>query len=57
MLLSIVIPIYNEQDTLKDNITEIYNFFSTKIIFEIIAVNDGSTDNSLDILRRLDLPN
>ena len=50
MLLSIVIPVYNVEDFLKDCINSIYNSPLDLLDFEVIAVNDGSTDNSLPIL-------
>ena len=43
LLLSIVIPLYNEENTIKDIITKIPNHYQN----EIIIVNDGSTDNSV----------
>ena len=43
LLLSIVIPLYNEENTIKDIINKIPNHFQN----EIIIVNDGSTDNSV----------
>ena len=57
MFLSIVIPTYNEQLIIKSNISEIYNFFSNKFDFEIIIVNDGSTDNTSNIVKTIDLNN
>lgn len=50
MKLSIVIPVYNEKDTLE----EIFRLVQlTPYNKEIIAVDDASTDGSGDILRRL----
>lgn len=50
MKLSIVIPVYNEKDTLE----EIFRLVQlTPYNKEIIAVDDASTDGSRDILRRL----
>ena len=50
MKLSIVIPVYNEKDTLE----EIFRLVElTPYTKEIIAVDDASTDGSRDILRRL----
>ena len=50
MKLSIIIPVYNEKDTLE----EIFRLVQlTPYNKEIIAVDDASTDGSRDILRRL----
>lgn len=54
MKVSIVIPIFNEEGNIKQLYSEIVNVFKTyKSDYEIIAVNDGSIDNSLNILRNL----
>lgn len=45
--ISIIIPVYNEAKTLKEIIKRVE---SVNIDKEIIAVDDGSTDGSLDIL-------
>ena len=57
MFISVIIPIYNENKILKKNIIEINNYFSTKYNFEIIAIDDASTDNSLEILKSIDIKN
>lgn len=52
--ISIVSPIYNEEKNiplLYDNITQVMNGLS--ISYEIILINDGSTDGSLDVLVEL----
>ena len=46
-LLSIIIPIYNEEKIVADSLPAIFNL---KINKEIIIVNDGSTDNTLTTL-------
>jgi len=46
-LLSIIIPIYNEEKIAADSLPAIFNLEINK---EIIVVNDGSTDNTLKIL-------
>ncbi|MBI4035203.1 MAG: glycosyltransferase family 2 protein [Candidatus Chisholmbacteria bacterium] len=51
MTYSWVIPIYNEAKSLTQLVTEINQF--SRQPYEIIAVSDASTDNSLLILRRL----
>lgn len=53
-LLSIVIPVYNE----KDNLPLIYNEIvsvmkAIAMAFEIIFVDDGSTDESILIIKEL----
>ena len=47
-LLSIVVPVYNVSKYLKECLDSISK--QTFNDFEVILVNDGSTDNSLDIL-------
>lgn len=50
-LLSIIIPIYNVEKYLKRCLDSIYNQGCDQSLFEVIAVNDGSPDNSLKILQ------
>ena len=47
-LVSIIVPVYNVEDYLDDCLTSLLN--QTFKDIEIICVNDGSTDNSVDIL-------
>ena len=47
--ISIIIPVYNVEKYLKQCLDSIIN--QTFIDFECICVNDGSTDNSLNILQ------
>ena len=49
-LLSIIVPIYNEEKTIKEVLTSLIKLKETVQSIEIIVVNDGSTDNSLKIL-------
>lgn len=49
---SIIIPVYNTRPYLQECIDSILEAGSRIGIFEIIAVNDGSTDGSGDILDR-----
>ena len=48
-LVSIVIPVYNSEKYLKECLNSL--FHQTYEDIEIIAVNDGSTDRSLEILQ------
>src|SRR3989338_9131651 len=48
--ISIILPVYNSEKTLEKCLASIFN--QTVKNFEIIAVNDGSTDKSQDILRK-----
>jgi hypothetical protein len=50
MLISIIIPVYNAEDYVEECINSALN--QTYPNTEIIAVNDGSTDNSLKILEK-----
>jgi len=52
MKLSIILPIYNEEDSLKELYGEIKAVLDRlSSDYEIIAVNDGSEDKSLEILK------
>jgi glycosyltransferase involved in cell wall biosynthesis len=54
--ISIILPLYNEEDNIQlqyKNITE--NLKNTKLNYEIIFVDDGSTDNSVSILKKIAL--
>jgi len=48
-LVSIIIPVYNSAQFLKECIESVINQSYSNI--EIICINDGSTDNSLEILK------
>ncbi|MBP3766508.1 MAG: glycosyltransferase family 2 protein [Bacilli bacterium] len=47
--VSIIVPVYNSEKYIKDCITSLIN--QTYQNIEIILVNDGSTDSSLDIIK------
>ena len=51
-MLSIVIPAYNEEQRIIPSLHEIINYFD-KENFEIIVVNDGSTDKTLEKVNAL----
>ena len=55
MKYSVVIPLYNEQETIKTlyyRLKEVMDGLGSS--YEIVLVNDGSTDDTLSILARLD---
>ena len=49
--ISIIVPVFNEEKTLNTILDKINQQKIEGILFEIIVVNDGSTDNSLKILK------
>ena len=51
--ISIVIPIYNEQDNIIQLIKEIRKVLEKKINYEIIIVDDGSDDNTSEVLNKI----
>ena len=53
---SVVIPLYNEEESLVPLYEELKKVFSANrsISFEIIFVDDGSNDKSLEIIKRLE---
>ena len=54
ILLTIVIPVYNEQEVLSEFHRRLCAAIATlNTDNEIIYINDGSTDNSLDIIKSL----
>lgn len=53
MKLSIIIPVYNEAETLLKLLKKVDSVKLGKILKEMILVDDCSTDGSRDIIRRL----
>jgi len=51
--VSVVAPLLNEQDNIKPLYQQLTQTLSDKYDYEIIFIDDGSTDNSLNILRDL----
>ncbi|MCK9223841.1 MAG: glycosyltransferase family 2 protein [Candidatus Muirbacterium halophilum] len=52
MNLTILIPVYNEKESIVSTINEIKkSFLNKEISYEIIAIDDGSNDGSSEIIR------
>ena len=50
--ISIIMPCYNCSGTLEEAVTSIYTQ-NLIIPFEIVMVNDGSTDNTFELIKEL----
>jgi len=55
--LSIIIPLYNEENRLKKSLKTLISFLSNKNKIETIFVSDGSTDNTNDLINSFILKN
>ena len=51
--ISVLIPIFNEQDSIKELYQEIKKNVPQEFSYEIIYINDGSNDSSLDIIKSI----
>lgn len=52
-LISIVVPVYNEESNIAWFFDKLRSINNDSVDFEYIFVNDGSTDNSLDVVKKL----
>lgn len=53
----LIIPAYNEQDNILKTCTSIINYNKkNKTHYDIIVINDGSTDNTSNILKQNNIP-
>jgi len=50
--ISIIIPVFNEENSIAFILTEINKLKYNNIKFEIVVINDGSTDNTQKILQK-----
>ena len=50
---SIIIPIYNEAQNIESLINEIYTTLDNSYKFELLLVNDKSTDNTIEVVKNL----
>jgi glycosyltransferase involved in cell wall biosynthesis len=53
MLVSVIIPVYNEEKVIGECLVSLKS--QTLKDFEVIVVDDGSTDNTLEILEKFDV--
>lgn len=54
--LSVVVPCFNEQDTVPlmyQALVEVAAHMQASVVFEFVFVDDGSSDGTLDVVRRL----
>jgi len=47
--LSVIAPAFNESQTIEDNIRTLLSLYYNN--FEVVVVNDGSTDNSMELMK------
>ncbi|OSQ37495.1 dolichol-phosphate mannosyltransferase [Thalassospira mesophila] len=52
-MLSVVVPVKNEAENIEPLVTEIVSALRGTVAFEIIYVDDGSTDETTSIVRQL----
>lgn len=54
-IISVVVPCYNEEEVIKDFYTEVTRVFKElkNYKYELVFVNDGSSDRTLQILKEL----
>ena len=54
MKFSVIIPCYNEEKGILNQITEVIKYIKVyKIDAEIVVIDDGSTDNTLNIIKKI----
>lgn len=52
-MVSIILPAYNEEKNIEKTLEEVYSFFAAREeSFEIIVVNDGSSDNTHSVAQK-----
>lgn len=54
-IISVIVPVYNEEESISNVIKDLLEVLhKSNLTFEIVAVDDGSTDNSPQILNNID---
>ncbi len=56
LVLSIIVPVYNEEKTLLPLLKKVQNVKLLGLKKQIIVVNDGSLDKTLELLQKLKIP-
>src|SRR4030065_2669300 len=56
-MISVIVPAYNEEDVVVATLNEIVAALDGFIQFEIILVNDGSTDKTLERVQATEIDN
>jgi dolichol-phosphate mannosyltransferase len=51
--IAVLMPIHNEAETIEDSVMEFYNVISPKMPVELVLSEDGSTDNTKNVIERL----
>ena len=57
MKLSIIVPVYNEENTLEEILRRVERLEMKGVVKEIIVVNDGSSDKTPQILSKIEAKN
>lgn len=52
-ILSVIIPVYNAEETLERCVKSLYRQGMNELSFEVLLINDGSTDRSLELCNSL----
>ncbi len=57
--ITVILPTINEEENLKILIPELIDVFFTKdeLKYEILVVDDGSTDNTVELIRKMNIEN
>ncbi|HXL73201.1 MAG TPA: glycosyltransferase family 2 protein [bacterium] len=56
LTLSIIVPVYNEEKTLLPLLKKVQNVKLLGLKKQIIVVNDGSTDKTADVMKKIKIP-
>ena len=51
--VSILVPAWNEEDTMEATLEHLANLNYSKKKLDIIAINDGSTDNTVQVIKKM----